>query len=103
MSSSKVYSVAEDREIVVNGTIYVLKLTSVACPEQYDVTYNGDMSGYLRLRHGGFTAHYPDYGDRLVYESEPHGDGDFNDEERLDYLTAAVAALHRARIGQAYR
>lgn len=100
MSAGKVYAVADDREIVVGGTTYVLKLTSVACPEQYDVTSNGDMSGYLRLRHGGFAAHYPDYGGRLVYESEPDGDGMFTDEERLRHLTAAVESLHSTRIGQ---
>ncbi len=76
-----------------------MKLTSIACPEQYDVTHNGDMSGYLRLRHGGFAAHYPDYGGHLVYWSEPSGDGMFEDEERLRHLTAAVTALHSARTG----
>lgn len=91
---------AEDREIVVDGSTYVLKLTSVACPEQYDVTYDGNMSGYLRLRHGWFTAQYPDVGDRLIYESELDGEGIFNDEERLDHLVKAVIALHRARIEQ---
>jgi len=43
----------------ING--YKLVLTCGACPEQYDVFKNGQQVGYLRLRHGFFSA-----------ESEPY-------------------------------
>lgn len=70
-----------------------LVCTCPACPEQYDV-FDGDMQiGYLRLRHGYFRADYPDHRGETVYESNPKGDGIFDDDERLPELTAAVEAL----------
>ncbi|NDC55281.1 MAG: hypothetical protein EBZ69_00340 [Alphaproteobacteria bacterium] len=69
--------------------------TSSACPEQYDVFDNqtGTQLGYLRLRHGNFRADYLDCGGETVYAAKPTGDGMFNEDERLDYLNKAVAAL----------
>ena len=47
---------------------YVLKMTCGACPEQYDVfDSEGKQVGYLRLRHGGFRADYPNCGGDTVY------------------------------------
>ena len=70
-----------------------LRLTCSACPEQYDVERRGVRIGYLRLRHGEFTAAYPDVDGEIVYEAEPRGDGAFEDDERMEHLTAAVRAL----------
>lgn len=71
-----------------------LILTCFACPEQYDVySPDGKQIGYLRLRHGHFTATYPDVGGDLVYESDTRGDGCFDDDEREEELTKATAAL----------
>ena len=67
--------------------------TSTACPEQYDVFLGGVRVGYLRLRHGVFSAEYPDRGGETVYEAEPEGDGCFVDTEREFHLTQAVTAL----------
>lgn len=70
-----------------------LRRTSFACPEQYDV-YEGDRQvGYLRLRHGNFTASYPDYNGSVVYQYCPDGDGIFEDHERLYQLTKAIKAI----------
>ena len=70
-----------------------LDRTCIACPEQYDVYLDGRQIGYLRLRHGEFTAYYPDVGWEEVYCAEPIGDGMFEDYEREFYLTEAVKAL----------
>lgn len=72
----------------------ILERTSIACPEQYDVMLNGEMIGYLRLRHGCFTASYPDWDGKLVYsDTEVIGDGMFASSERETQLTKAVTAL----------
>lgn len=76
---------------------FKLVCTCPACPEQYEVfTQAGEQIGYLRLRHGWFRADYPRCGGETVYESNPKGDGIFDDDERLSELTKAVRALaHR--------
>ena len=61
--------------------------TCFACPEQYDVLYNGDIVAYVRLRHGYLYCNVPDYNGDTVYEANPRGDGCFwDDEEREHYL-----------------
>lgn len=67
--------------------------TCGACPEQYDVTQDGRQVGYLRLRHGWFYAACPDVGGDIVYESEPKGDGIFEDYERPIEIEKALAAI----------
>lgn len=70
--------------------------TCGACPEQYDVTFNGKQLGYLRLRWGYFTVSYTDCGGEIVYDAN-YGDewcGTFyNDEDRENSLHRAVKAL----------
>lgn len=77
---------------------YRLVCTCGACPEQYDVVdeMSNAIVGYLRLRHGHFTAEYPHCGGELVYEASTRGDGMFEDDERMSELFAAVAAISRA-------
>lgn len=77
-----------------------LVMTCGACPEQYDVFYEDPEQdyktvqvGYFRLRHGSFTAEYPDVCGKLVYQACPKGDGTFYDDERKEYLTEAVKAI----------
>jgi hypothetical protein len=67
--------------------------TCTACPEQYDAYLDHTQIGYLRLRHGSFRADYPDAQGPTVYRTQPKGDGCFEEDERLPYLKAAVAAL----------
>lgn len=81
--------------MIING--YTLKQTSIACPEQYDIFLDDEQVGYLRLRHGEFTADYPDYDGKEVYYAEPMGDGCFDGGEREYYLTKAIKAIDRAR------
>ena len=50
--------------------------------------------GYFRLRHGGFTASFPECSGAIVYEAEPEGDGMFEDNEREKYLTNACIAIN---------
>jgi len=76
---------------------YFLQRTCAACPEQYDVFNSDDEQvGYLRLRHGYFRADVPDCGGETVYESNPKGDGVFDDDERMQELTNAVHAIKDA-------
>ena len=76
---------------------YNLILTCPCCPEQYDVfDSEGKKVGYLRLRHGGFRADYPDCGGDTVYRYsfDDAWKGIFDDEEREFFLTEAVKAIH---------
>jgi hypothetical protein len=83
------------REVTIDDRTYALKMTCNACPEQYDVHLDGEQVGYLRLRHGVFTAETPDCGGKLVYRGDPKGDGMFEGDERELYLRAAVAAIDK--------
>lgn len=66
------------------------------CPEQYDAfNEDGNLVGYLRLRHGKFTVECPDVGGELVLFGSPIGDGVFDDDERTEWLNKAIAAIHQ--------
>lgn len=68
-------------------------MTAPACPEQYEIYRGEDRVGYYRLRHGEFTVEYPDCGGELLYEATPNGDGIFDEDERLIYLTKALRLI----------
>lgn len=75
---------------------FVLTMTSLAFPEQYDVTLDGRQVGYLRLRHGHFWAYYLDADGARVYEAELSKDfshGIFSTEERDAQLPLALDAI----------
>lgn len=67
-----------------------IKMTCEACPEQYDIFKDGKQVAYYRLRHGEFRVDFPNCGGETIYESDPMGDGTFNSDERLIYLTKAM-------------
>ncbi len=67
--------------------------TCHACPEQYDILINGQLAGYLRLRHGYFCATSPDVDGVVVYEAYPEGDGLFEETERGQHLANAQKAV----------
>lgn len=69
-----------------------LILTCGACPEQYDVFFEEQKIGYLRLRHGRFYAEYVPT-EEIVYVSYPKGDGIFDEDERDEQLTKAIKAI----------
>jgi len=78
-------------EFVING--YRLECGG-ACPEQYSVYRNGREVGYLRLRHGKFTAEVlvnKKY--NQVYRASTKGDGIFEDDERMIYLNEAIKRI----------
>lgn len=68
----------------------VLDKTCGACPEQYNALLDGQIVGYLRLRHGHFTV---DCRGEEVYSACPKGDGIFDHDERDAYLRKAVKAI----------
>jgi hypothetical protein len=86
-----------DQDIIIAGCRLVL--TCQACPEQYEVFDENtrEQIGYLRLRHGWFRADTPTCGGETVYEANPHGDGIFDEDERMGYLTDAVKAILKYR------
>ena len=73
----------------------ILEQTCGACPEQYDVYFNGKIIGFLRLRHGYFRAEYKD---RIVYEASTIGDGSFYENERDEHLENAKDAIYEAML-----
>ena len=85
--SDKMY----EKPVMIHG--YRLELTCGACPEQYDVYAGDEMVAYFRLRHGTFRVDVPDCGGETIYEANPNGDGVFETEERVKYLTEAVLAV----------
>lgn len=68
------------------------RLTSGACPEQYDV-FNGDKQvGYVRLRGGWLRCDIPDCGGDTIFEAYPNGaDGMFKSDEQRDYYLKKIA------------
>lgn len=78
-----------------------LRLTCPGCPEQYDAYIGEELVGYLRMRHGCFYVECPHVGGECVYETEPDGDGLFEDHEREKYLTFAVQAIKEWKVRNA--
>lgn len=74
--------------------------TCGACPEQYDVFDGDEQVGYLRLRHGHFTASYPDVMGETVYAASTRGDGIFETDERDEHIKAALEAIQAAIDGK---
>lgn len=72
-----------------------LTQTCSACPEQYDAYKDGQVVGYLRLRHGYFFVQCPWVGGECVYQTETKGDGIFESEEREVHLKAAIEAIEK--------
>ena len=77
--------------VLIHG--YRLVKTCNACPEQYDVYAGNKMVAYMRLRHGSFTVEVPDCGGKLLFTAFPKGDGMFDDDERLYFLTKAIVNI----------
>lgn len=78
---------------------YELVQTCAGYPEQYDVFLGERRVGYLRLRHGYFTAQHENVDGPVVFSAEPNGYGYFEDDERDEYLRLAVAAIDEKEKG----
>lgn len=71
--------------------------TCNGCPEQYDAYSGSRKVGYLRLRYGQFTVRVPSHEGMVVMSANAKGDGEFEDDERENYLSMAkqmIAARH---------
>jgi len=73
-------------------SLYV-RQTCGACPEQYDVFSDDIIVGYLRLRHGLFTAREGGVAGDVVYSANTEGDGSFEDDEREFHLERALEEI----------
>lgn len=86
-------------EIDIDGI--KLRMTCLACPEQYDATDGrGRACGYVRLRFGRLTVSYPGVRGDLIYEHQfdDGWQGTFDGgKERAYYLAAAVQAIKLRR------
>lgn len=70
-----------------------MRMTCGACPEQYDMYYNGSYVGYFRLRHGSYSVWDSNQINDL-YRASPYGDGCFDDDnEREFFLTMGQLAV----------
>jgi hypothetical protein len=72
---------------------FELVQTSRAWPEQYDVYLDGEEIGYMRVRHGYYSAEYKGV---EVFCSYIDGDGFFDDGERDFYLRRGLGAIEDA-------
>lgn len=86
------------KPIMIQG--YRLEKTCSACPEQYDVYAGEEIVAYFRLRHGHFRVDVPDCGGETIYTASPKGDGIFEDDERVMYLTSAILAVQEYYINR---
>lgn len=84
--------------VMIQG--YRLEKTCSACPEQYDVYAGDEIVAYFRLRHGSFRVDVPDCGGETIYTASPKGDGLFEDDERMMYLTSAILAVQEYYINR---
>ena len=85
----------KEKELSING--YKLVLECRAMPEAYGVFLDNKEIGYLRLRHGYFAATYylKDEDGEVVYDAEPKGQGEFDNDEREYYLNKAVEEIDK--------
>ena len=88
-----------ESSVTLGGAVF--RLTSFACPEQYDVDLgDAENRGYVRLRHGDLTADYLPDGDfsraTRVFEHDIGDDAPCfeSDEERDRFLTEIAEKLH---------
>jgi hypothetical protein len=75
-----------------------LHRTCDAYPEQYDAYKDGKYVGYFRLRHGIFTVEDADL-TCYIFSGVPNGDGQFEDDERDQWLRRGCLALERHSMG----
>lgn len=74
---------------------YRLRCTCLMYPEQYDIFHNGKQVGFLHLRHGSYTAKYPDNeGEEILKIDDQSLGGGFTIENRDEYLRKGVEAIH---------
>lgn len=96
ISESVLREKTEDSKTVNTVSVNLVN-TCQAMPEQYDVFRGERQVGYLRLRHGHFTASYPNHYSERVYEAAVRGSGMFYDhEERTVELKKALTAILKA-------
>jgi hypothetical protein len=74
------------------------RLTCAMAPEQYDVfTKEGELVGYVRLRHDWLRCDYPTVGGEVIYSTHLKGNSEFSDRERYRYLNK-IARLIKIKI-----
>lgn len=82
-------------DCVINGLEFTL--TSLGCPEQYDIFKDGKQVGYFRLRHGWLSVWSPGVFDNLLFECD-YGDalcGQLKDKDRARYLKIVAHVINK--------
>ena len=96
METHDIY-IHKHKTVLIHG--YRLKLTCFACPECWEIYDSESIQvGYLRLRHGTCTVHFPDYGGEMIYSAYTIGDGIFDPDERMLHLRKAVEAIQNETV-----
>ena len=74
---------------------FILIMTSLACPEQYDVFLDEKQVGYLRMRHRHFYCDFEECGGKRLLDAYLAGDwGRFQTERQRDMmLRQALTAI----------
>ena len=102
MANKKVNGWQKDFDIQRKQLIIIKKLYAEnglviigggACPEQYDVFKDGEQVAYYRLRHGEFTIDYPNVLGLTILSADANGDGIFDKDERVAYLSKAMELI----------
>lgn len=106
-----------DSQYANNKPDYVIKNlkfigTCGACPEQYDVIYEGldgikYIVGYVRLRHGKLYCAFPDVGGAQIYTHTFYDHSGWlgvfpTQESRIEHLTKIADAIIATLEGIAY-
>lgn len=92
----KKYNVSRHTLVSLFINDFELISTCQACPEQYDIVYNGYTVGYFRLRGGKASLVFPDVGGDIVYQKHfaDIWKGCFDDDfERSSILSSAITEL----------
>lgn len=95
-----IWDIEQETKVIIDE--FVLQLTCLACPEQYDIFLQGVQVGYARLRGGHFTVSVPDFDGHVVYEFDFFDDGwkgcFDNQQERMLHLTKACTEIRKRRL-----
>ncbi len=77
----------------------VMVLASPSVPEQWEITRNGQPSGYIRARHGHMSVDYPEAGEEELADIAIDGFGGLTDHEREPRLLFAIGLIAARLLG----
>ncbi len=75
----------------------MLKLTkiSISHPEEYEVSLQGNVIGFIRLNYNCLRVDYMNYGGEVLFDDATKGDGEFDESEKDNYIDMSKKVLVR--------